>query len=114
MIDLSEMKTWLRESDSTEWNGPYLVKVAEALERLEAELAAANAKIARVKEVADKNGRMTADLFRNDKPAYALYGYFEASIRIALESATPKPTDNSESNVVRWTAQRRSRPNEER
>ena len=45
MSDLSEMKTWLRESDSTEWNGPYLVKVAEALERIEAELAAANAKI---------------------------------------------------------------------
>ena len=46
MSDLSEMKTWLRESDSTEWNGPYLVKVAEALERLEAELAVVNAHIA--------------------------------------------------------------------
>ena len=53
------------------------------------ELAAANAKIARVKEVADKNGRMTADLFSDDKPAYALYGYFEASLRTALADPAP-------------------------
>ena len=72
MSDLSEMKTWLRESDSTEWIGPYLVKVAEALERLEAELAAANAKI----EAARESDRI--------------------DLLLALGIESPKPTDNSE------------------
>jgi len=67
------------------------LKSADRIEALEAELAEANAKIARVKEVADQNGRMTAELFKDDKPAYALYGYFEACLRTAL---SPKPTDN--------------------
>ena len=73
MSDLSEMKTWLRESDSTEWNGPYLVKVAEALERIEAELAEANAKI----EAARESDRI--------------------DLLLALGIESPKPTDNSES-----------------
>ena len=96
---MSDLVARLREYTCGYCNDrPFLVtdEAADEIEHLEAELAEANAKIARVKEVADKNGRMTADLFRNDKPAYALYGYFEASIRIALESATPKPTDDSE------------------
>ena len=89
---MSDLVARLREYTCGYCNDrPFLVtdEAADEIERLKSELAAANAKIARVKEVADKNGRMTADLFSDDKPAYALYGYFEASLRTALADPAP-------------------------
>ena len=115
MSDLSEMKTWLRESDSTEWNGPYLVKVAEALERIEAELAESR----RVNASLNKEHRDLAEkLSEAHNVAQALEDSAQevrvklaaanAKIEAARESdridlllalgiESPKPTDNSES-----------------
>ena len=68
----------------------------EKIEHLEAELAEANAAIARVAKVAELYEHQQREAFLRDKPGHALFGYCAASIRIALESSTPKPTDNSD------------------
>ena len=87
--------------------GDLLYEAADRIEQLEAELAAAN-NVAQALEDSAQEVRVKLAAANAKIEAARESDRVDLLLALGVESATPKPTDNSESNVVRWTAQRRS------